>query len=60
MKTCSKNTAHLDSSHFDIPDLKAGAEVTVKAADIFDTIHRFPDGRSEGNETGKLIQNYSQ
>jgi hypothetical protein len=32
----------------------------IKANDIFDCIHRLPDGISEGNETGALIKKYSK
>jgi hypothetical protein len=43
-----------------IEPLKAGSEVTIRVSDIFDYIHRLPDGTSEGNETGALIQKYSK
>jgi dienelactone hydrolase len=39
-----------------IPALKAGQQVTVSPAKIFDYIRRLPDGTSEGNETGKIIE----
>ena len=39
-----------------IPNLKAGQVVSVKADTVFDYIRRFPDGTSEGNETGKIIE----
>jgi uncharacterized protein YegJ (DUF2314 family) len=43
-----------------VPDLNAGTQVTVEEGDIFDTIHRRPDGTSEENEPGALIQQYGQ
>ncbi len=50
----------LKNQPYNIPGLKAGAEVTINAGEIFDYIHRLPDGKSEGIETGALIQKYSQ
>ncbi len=50
----------LKNQPFNIPSLKAGSKVVVKMNDIFDYIHRLPDGTTEGNETGELIQKYSQ
>jgi uncharacterized protein YegJ (DUF2314 family) len=50
----------LKNQPYNIPNLKAGSEVIVKVNDIFDYIHRLPDGTTEGNETGELIQKYSQ
>mgnify|MGYP001551857101 CR=1 FL=1 len=41
---------------FDIPTLKRGARVEVKAEEIFDYLFSKPDGTSEGNETGPLIE----
>jgi uncharacterized protein YegJ (DUF2314 family) len=38
-----------------VPGLKAGSDVTVYEEDLFDYIRYFPDGSSEGNETGKLM-----
>ncbi|MCD6061546.1 MAG: exported protein of unknown function [Moraxellaceae bacterium] len=39
-----------------VPALKAGAEVTVQEQDVFDYLRHHADGREEGNETGKLLQ----
>jgi uncharacterized protein YegJ (DUF2314 family) len=39
-----------------VPNLKAGAEVTVSEKDLFDYIHRHADGTSDGNETGKILE----
>lgn len=46
----------LQNEPFNIPELKAGARVTVNQPDIFDYILYKPDGSMEGNETGKLIE----
>lgn len=35
--------------------LEAGQSVEVSEADVFDYIHRFPDGTEEGNETAKYL-----
>lgn len=48
----------LQNDPFEIPTLRAGAEVYVAEGEIFDYIRNFPDGTTEGNETGKLIQAY--
>ncbi|MDO8342489.1 MAG: DUF2314 domain-containing protein [Cellvibrio sp.] len=48
----------LQNDPFEIPTLRAGAEVYVTEDEIFDYIRNFPDGTTEGNETGKLIQAY--
>jgi len=48
----------LKNEPYHIPGLKGGSEVTVRQEDIFDYIRRFPDGSSEGNETGALILKY--
>jgi uncharacterized protein YegJ (DUF2314 family) len=37
-------------------DLHAGQVVEILASTAFDFIHRYPDGRVEGNETGKIIE----
>ncbi len=50
----------LKNQPFNIPTLKAGAEVQIKVSEIFDYIHKKPDGTSEGNETGALIEKYSE
>ncbi|MGF1793532.1 DUF2314 domain-containing protein [Photobacterium profundum] len=41
-----------------IPELKGGSVVTVKESEIFDYFRIYPDGSSEGNETGELILKY--
>ncbi len=46
----------LQNEPYHIPTLRAGAEVYVSEADIFDYLRNFPDGTTEGNETSKLIQ----
>jgi uncharacterized protein YegJ (DUF2314 family) len=43
-----------------IAALKPGSEVTVKEADLFDYIIRRADGTSEGNETGKILEQREQ
>jgi uncharacterized protein YegJ (DUF2314 family) len=46
----------LQNSPFHIKALKAGANVSVKLTDAFDYILKNPDGSTEGNETGELMQ----
>lgn len=48
----------LQNDPFEIPTLRAGAEVYVAEDEVFDYVRNFPDGTTEGNETGKLIQAY--
>jgi uncharacterized protein YegJ (DUF2314 family) len=36
--------------------LRAGQEVTMNEADFYDYLKSFADGRTEGNETGKILQ----
>ena len=38
-----------------LKDLHAGQEVRVAEADVFDYIRAWPDGRREGNETGRIL-----
>jgi uncharacterized protein YegJ (DUF2314 family) len=45
----------LKNEPYAIPTLHAGQVVEISEADVFDYIHKFPDGSHEGNETGKLI-----
>jgi uncharacterized protein YegJ (DUF2314 family) len=45
----------LNNEPFNIPKLHAGQMVEVKEEDIFDYIRERPDGTSEGNETGAII-----
>jgi uncharacterized protein YegJ (DUF2314 family) len=54
----SKLTGRLISSPFNIAKLKTGDTVTVDQKDVFDYIRGYPDGKTEGNETGKLIKKY--
>lgn len=46
----------LKNEPYYIPSLHGGQIVKVKQQDVFDYIHRYPDGKQEGNETGKIIQ----
>ncbi|MEL7535862.1 MAG: DUF2314 domain-containing protein [Pseudomonadota bacterium] len=56
----SKIRGLLQNEPFNVPELTAGSEVRVEQADLFDYIRYFADGRIEGNETGKLIQQSQQ
>jgi uncharacterized protein YegJ (DUF2314 family) len=49
----------LANDPFEIPSLRAGQNVTVNEADIFDYIHRHADGKQEGNTTGAIIEQMS-
>ena len=49
----------LRNEPFNIPDLHAGQVVEVLEADVFDYLHTLPDGSTEGNETGRLIEQQS-
>ncbi len=51
-------TGLLKNEPHNIPGLRGGAEVVVVQNEIFDYIRNYPDGNSEGNETGKLIMKY--
>ncbi|MBN1911633.1 MAG: DUF2314 domain-containing protein [Pirellulales bacterium] len=46
----------LKNEPFNIPDLHSGQIVEISETEVFDYVRRYPDGRSEGNETGKIIQ----
>lgn len=46
----------LKNEPFDIPGLHAGQIVDVDEDRVFDYIRRLPDGRQEGNETGRIIE----
>lgn len=46
----------LQNEPFNIPTLRAGAEVYVSQDKIFDYIRNYPDGTTDGNETSKLIE----
>lgn len=48
----------LQNVPFNIPDLKVGSEVIIYQGDIFDYTYHLSNGESEGNTTGKLIQEY--
>jgi uncharacterized protein YegJ (DUF2314 family) len=39
-----------------VPGLKAGQKVDVRQAELFDYLRVFPDGRTEGNETSRVLQ----
>ena len=43
-----------------IPDLKGGSEVVVSQGEVFDYIRNYPDGTTEGNETGALIRKFQK
>lgn len=51
-------TGLLKNEPYHIPDLKGGSTVTIKQGDVFDYIRNYPDGTSEGNETGALIMKH--
>ncbi|MES1245166.1 MAG: DUF2314 domain-containing protein [Acidobacteriota bacterium] len=38
-----------------VPGLKSGQQVEVRAADVFDYLHKHADGSAEGNETAKYL-----
>ncbi|HEY3494717.1 MAG TPA: DUF2314 domain-containing protein, partial [Polyangiaceae bacterium] len=46
----------LDNDPVDVPTLKAGARVDVRAGDIFDYLWTKGDGTVEGNETSAIIE----
>lgn len=52
-------TGLLKNEPFNIPSLHGGQVVEIDQRDVFDYIRRFPDGREEGNETGRLIRQQS-
>lgn len=49
-------TGILQNDPYEIPDLKAGAVVIFSESEVFDYILNKPDGTSEGNETGKILE----
>jgi uncharacterized protein YegJ (DUF2314 family) len=53
--TSESITGILQNEPYEIKNLKAGAIVTVYEKDIFDYLLYKPDGSSEGNETGEII-----
>ncbi len=46
----------LRSDPRDVPGLSAGQMVDARQSEIFDYLRVFPDGRTEGNETSKLLK----
>lgn len=46
----------LENDPFDVPTLKAGARIDVRADEIFDYIWTKADGTTEGNETGAILE----
>ena len=50
----------LKNEPYHIPSLRGGSTVEVNQQDVFDYLRMFPDGSSEGNETGELILKYQQ
>lgn len=50
----------LKNEPYSIPTLHAGQVVEVSEAEVIDYIRRHPDGSSEGNETGKVIEKRSK
>ena len=49
-------TGVLQNDPYEIPDLKAGAVVIFSESEVFDYILYKPDGTTEGNETGKILE----
>jgi uncharacterized protein YegJ (DUF2314 family) len=45
----------LKNEPFDIPGLHGGQIVQVQEEKVFDYIRRYPSGKEEGNETGRII-----
>src|SRR5512139_1235462 len=45
----------LKNEPFDIPGLHGGQVVQVQEEKVFDYIRRYPSGKEEGNETGRII-----
>lgn len=50
----------LKNEPVDVKGLHAGQMVKVSQAKVFDYIRRHPDGRHEGNETGRIIMRQQQ
>lgn len=46
----------LRSDPRDVPGLSAGQMVDSRQSEVFDYLRVFPDGRTEGNETSKLLK----
>jgi len=49
-------TGLLKNEPSQIPTLHAGQTVKVSQSKVFDYLHRYPDGREEGNETSAIIK----
>lgn len=49
-------TGLLKNEPVDVPRLHAGQMVKVQQQDLFDYIRYYANGKSEGNETGKIIE----
>jgi uncharacterized protein YegJ (DUF2314 family) len=41
---------------FEVPGIRAGAEVDVPLGSVFDYLRTLPDGASEGNETSTILE----
>jgi uncharacterized protein YegJ (DUF2314 family) len=50
----------LRNDPFEVKGLKAGARVRVREGDIFDYILHKADGTTEGNETGKSLEEIAE
>ena len=48
----------LQNMPFNVPNIKTGSKVIVDESTVFDYIYYKNNGTSEGNTTGKLIQQY--
>ena len=46
----------LMNAPFEVPGVRAGAEVEVPLASVFDYLRTLPDGTTEGNETGAILE----
>jgi uncharacterized protein YegJ (DUF2314 family) len=51
-----KNRGVLENDPEPVPDLHAGEIVEIREEDVFDYIHKYPDGRREWNTPGEIIQ----
>jgi uncharacterized protein YegJ (DUF2314 family) len=49
----------LTNQPLDVPDLRAGAAVTLSQDVVFDYLHQLPDGSVEGNATAALLRGSS-
>jgi uncharacterized protein YegJ (DUF2314 family) len=55
-----KNSGILQNEPFNIKNLQVGAVVEFQDEEIFDYILNRPDGTSEGNVTGEIIEMRNQ